>query len=246
MKRCFIYAAGTFYGLREPPRGGDLQIAADAGLHLCERLGVRPDVVLGDFDSMDVRQAPADCIRVPVEKDDTDTMLALREGLRRGCDTFYLYGATGGARLDHTLANLQSLAFLLRHRARGYLYDRDFVYTVIENETLALEREVDWGIVSLFSMGDRAEHITLESLSRLACVNKTTLCRAFKSIISMSPIAYVGFRRIEVARELLTGTSKSVGEIAAAVGYQNIFHFSRQFREAQGKSPTEYRRTASQ
>lgn len=84
MKRCFIYAAGTFYGLREPPRGGDLQIAADAGLHLCERLGVRPDVVLGDFDSMDVRQAPADCIRVPVEKDDTDTMLALREGLRRG------------------------------------------------------------------------------------------------------------------------------------------------------------------
>lgn len=87
-----------------------------------------------------------------------------REGLRRGCDTFYLYGTTGGARLDHTLANLQSLAFLLRHGARGYLYDRDFVYTVIENETLALEREVDWGIVSLFSMGDRAEHITLEGL----------------------------------------------------------------------------------
>ena len=164
MKRCFIYAAGTFYGLREPPREGDLQIAADAGLHLCERLGVRPDVVLGDFDSMDASEAPPDCIRVPVEKDDTDTMLALREGLRRGCDTFYLYGATGGARLDHTLANLQSLAFLLRHGARGYLYDRDFVYTMIENETLALEREVDWGIVSLFSMGDRAEHITLEGL----------------------------------------------------------------------------------
>ena len=133
MKRCFIYAAGTFYGLRERPRAGELQIAADAGLHLCERLGVRPDVVLGDFDSMDASEAPPDCIRVPVEKDDTDTMLALREGLRRGCDTFYLY-------------------------------DCDFVYTVIENETLALEREVDWGIVSLFSMGDRAEHITLEGL----------------------------------------------------------------------------------
>ena len=115
MKRCFIYAAGTFYGLREPPREGDLQIAADAGLLLCERLGVRPDVVLGDFDSMDASEAPADCIR-------------------------------------------------LRHGARGYLYDQNFVYTAIENETLALEREVDWGIVSLFSMGDRAEHITLEGL----------------------------------------------------------------------------------
>lgn len=164
MKRCFVYAAGAFYGLRARPEKGDLQIAADAGYLLCRREGLRPDLVIGDFDSMPEPEDAEDCVRVPVEKDDTDTMLALREGLRRGCDTFYLYGATGGARLDHTLANLQSLAFLLRHRARGYLYDRDFVYTVIENETLALEREVDWGIVSLFSMGDRAEHITLEGL----------------------------------------------------------------------------------
>ena len=164
MKRCFIYAAGPFYGLREPPRKGDLQIAADAGLLLCERLGVKPDLVLGDFDSMDVCQAPADCIRVPVEKDDTDTMLAIREGLKRGCTEFHLYGGTGGARLDHTLANLQGLAFLCRHGARGYLYDRDFVYTVIENDTLILPRQVDWGLVSLFSMEGRAEHVTLEGL----------------------------------------------------------------------------------
>ena len=72
---CWIIGAGEF-----TPRGlaraaEDFVIAADAGLLLCERLGVRPDVVLGDFDSMDVRQAPADCIRVPVEKDDTDTMI---------------------------------------------------------------------------------------------------------------------------------------------------------------------------
>lgn len=164
MKRCFVYAAGTFYGLRERPREGDLQIAADAGLRLCRQAGLRPDLVLGDFDSMDVSEAPADCIRVPVEKDDTDSMLALREGLKRGCDEFYLYGATGGARLDHTLSNLQSLAFLRHHGAHGYLYDRNFVYTVIENETLTLTREVEWGIVSLFSMGSAAEHITLSGL----------------------------------------------------------------------------------
>ena len=164
MKRCFIYAAGSFYGLRERPQEGDLQIAADAGLLLCRREGLRPDLVLGDFDSMDVSQAPADCIRVPVEKDDTDSMLAIREGLKRGCEVFYLYGATGGARLDHTLANLQALAFLKRRGARGYLYDRNFVYTVIENETLELTRETEWGIVSIFSLGERAEHVTLEGL----------------------------------------------------------------------------------
>lgn len=164
MKRCFIYAAGTFYGLRERPCEGDLQIAADAGLHLCKKEGLRPNLVIGDFDSMDASEAPEGCIRLPVEKDDTDSMFAIREGLRRGCTEFYLYGATGGVRLDHTLANLQSLAFLRRHGARGYLYDRNFVYTVIENETLTLRREVEWGLVSLFSMSGTVRGITLSGL----------------------------------------------------------------------------------
>lgn len=164
MKRCFVYAAGTFYGLRQRPEPSDLQIAADAGLRLCRQAGVTPDLVLGDFDSMPAAEAPTGSIRVPVEKDDTDSMLALREGLARGCREFHIYGGTGGARLDHTLANLQALAFLCRRGARGYLYDRDFVYTVIENETLTLERTVPWGLVSLFSLGDRAEHVTLTGL----------------------------------------------------------------------------------
>ena len=164
MKRCFIYAAGSFFGLREMPRPGDLEIAADAGLRLCRELGRTPDLVLGDFDSMDVSEAPADALRVPVEKDDTDTGLALREGLRRGCREFFIYGGTGGRRLDHTLANLQSLAFLRENGARGWLYDRDFVYTVIKNETLTLRREVDWGLVSLFALGDRARGVTLTGL----------------------------------------------------------------------------------
>lgn len=164
MNRCFIYAAGSFFGLREMPRPGDLQIAADAGLRLCRELGRTPDLVLGDFDSMDVSEAPADALHVPVEKDDTDTGLALREGLRRGCREFFIYGGTGGRRLDHTLANLQSLAFLRENEARGWLYDRDFVYTVIKNETLTLRREVDWGLVSLFALGDRARGVTLTGL----------------------------------------------------------------------------------
>ena len=164
MKRCFIYAAGSFYGLREQPRPGDLQIAADAGLLLCQKQGLHPDLIMGDFDSMTLEGTPEGCIRVPVEKDDTDTMLAIREGLKQGCREFYLYGGTGGTRLDHTLANLQGLAFLCRHGARGYLYDQDFVYTVIENDTLTLSRQVDWGLVSLFSMDSQVEHVTLKGL----------------------------------------------------------------------------------
>lgn len=158
MRRCFIFAAGSFYGLREPPVPGDLVIAADAGYGLCLELGIAPDLVLGDFDSMP-EPAGVPVRRVPVEKDDTDAMLALKTGLEEGCGEFYLYGFTGGKRLDHTLANLQSLLFLRRRGARGWMYGDDFLWTAIENESLAVRREVEWGLFSAFCLGDRAEGV---------------------------------------------------------------------------------------
>ena len=159
MKRCFIFAAGTYYGLREQPQPGDLVLAADAGYEVCRREGIVPDLVLGDFDSMEQPADAKNVLRVPVEKDDTDTMLAVKTALENDCDTVYIYGGTGGKRLDHTLANLQTLLYLRRRGARGYLYDNDFVWTAIENESLTIRREVEWGLFSAFCLGDRAEGI---------------------------------------------------------------------------------------
>ena len=158
MKRCFIFAAGTFFGLRERPAPGDLVIAADAGYRVCQQAGIVPDLLLGDFDSMEQPDFP-NIRRSPVEKDDTDTMLTVKTALEEGCDTVYIYGGTGGKRLDHTLANLQTLLFLRRRGARGYLYDDDFVWTAIENESLTIEKTVEWGLFSAFCLGDRAEGI---------------------------------------------------------------------------------------
>lgn len=159
MKRCFIFAAGTFFGLRERPEPGDLVIAADAGYRVCLAAGVTPDVILGDFDSMEAPEAGGRILRLPVEKDDTDTMAAVKLGLEQGCTVFYLYGGTGGKRLDHTLANLQTLLYLRRRGARGYLYDDEFVWTVLENESLTVEKTVEWGLLSVFCLGDRAEGV---------------------------------------------------------------------------------------
>lgn len=161
MKRCFIFAAGTFYGLRrKPEEPEDLVIAADAGYRTCRELGIVPDLLLGDFDSMEQPEDFANIHRSPVEKDDTDTMLAVETGLEQGCGEFYLYGGTGGRRLDHTLANLQTLLYLRRRGARGYLYDNDFVWTVIENETIRVDKTVEWGLLSVFCLGDRARGVT--------------------------------------------------------------------------------------
>ena len=134
-------------------------LAADAGYLACRQAGVVPDLLLGDFDSMDQPEDFDRIRRMPVEKDDTDTMLAVKTGLEQGCGEFYLYGGTGGKRLDHPLANLQTLLYLRRRGARGYLYDNDFVWTAIENETLTVEQTVEWGLLSVFSLEGRAAGI---------------------------------------------------------------------------------------
>ena len=165
-KRCVIVGGadiGDYARVKQYLREDDAVVFCDSGLKHMEALGVKPALIVGDFDSHCNPHLDVETIVLPCEKDDTDTVFAVKTMVQRGYDDFLLIGVIG-ARLDHTLANLQSLAFLLRHGARGYLYDQNFVYTAIENETLTLAREVDWGIVSLFSMGDRAEHITLEGL----------------------------------------------------------------------------------
>lgn len=158
MDRCFIFAAGDFYGLRERPAPGDFVIAADAGYRTCQKENIAPDLVLGDFDSMP-EPTGVPVHRSPVEKDDTDAMLAIKTGLERGCTVFYLYGFTGGKRLDHTLANFQSLLFLRRRGAWGWLYGDDFLWTAIENEALTVEKTVEWGLLSAFPMTGSARGV---------------------------------------------------------------------------------------
>ena len=160
MKRCFIFSAGTFYGIRERPGDpGDFVIAADAGYRTCLREHITPHLLLGDFDSMEPPEGFPHLCRLPVEKDETDTLAAIRAGLERGCTDFLIYGGTGGKRLDHTLANLQSLLDLRRRGAMGFLFDDDFLWTVIENESITITKTLEWGLVSVFCLGDRAEGI---------------------------------------------------------------------------------------
>ena len=159
MKRCFIFAAGTFYGLRERPGSDDFVIAADGGYGICVEEQIIPDLLIGDFDSMEAPESFEHILRLPVEKDDTDTMATVKYGLSQGYTEFHIYGGTGGKRLDHTLANLQTLLYLRRQGARGWLYDNDFLWTVIENESLTISKTVEWGLLSVFCLGDCAKGV---------------------------------------------------------------------------------------
>ena len=154
MKACIIFCAAGFDGLLLPIPEGALVIAADGGLRHTQALGLRPDVILGDFDSLGY--VPDDSQVYPVEKDDTDAMLAVRVGLERGCDDFLFYGAMDGPRLDHTIANFQTLAYLATHGARGTLVGRDYIATVLKGETIGFSESAE-GILSLFCLGASAE-----------------------------------------------------------------------------------------
>ena len=161
MANCIIFCAGEFSGLATPIEKGDYIIAADGGYrHTCQ-LGLTPDAVLGDFDSLGY--APENATVFPVEKDDTDAMLAVRHGLERGYRKFVFYGALDGPRLDHTVANLQTLAFLADQGAAGCLVGTDHVVTVIRNGSRNFPAGCS-GTVSVFCIGKDANGVTLENL----------------------------------------------------------------------------------
>lgn len=156
MKKCIIYCAAPAGSPMVGPEPGDLLIAADGGLKHLERLGLAPNLVLGDFDSLGY--VPPSGIVFPVEKDDTDAMLAVRAGLERGYGEFHLYGCLGGSRFDHSVAALQTLQFLSDHGAVGYLIGENQMATVISGEALHFGPEAT-GILSAFCMGPDASGV---------------------------------------------------------------------------------------
>jgi len=161
MDTCVIFCAGGVSTLLEPVRDGDYVIAADGGYAHTQALGLEPDGVLGDFDSLGY--VPEKAKIFPVEKDDTDAMLAVRKGLELGYKRFVLYGSLDGPRLDHTVANFQTLQFLADHGARGYLVGLRYVAAVVREETVSFPAEAK-GILSVFCMGADAHGVSLTGL----------------------------------------------------------------------------------
>ena len=140
-----------------------LVIAADGGLRHLEDQGLRPDLIVGDFDSLGRAPQGDNVLRHPVEKDDTDMLLAVRTGLDRGYGAFVLYGGLGG-RLDHTLANLQTLHFLAGRGASGWLLGEGMAVTAVSGGGALSFGPERRGIVSVFCAGPDAEGVCLEGL----------------------------------------------------------------------------------
>ena len=138
MKKCLIFCAAEFDRLAEAVEGGDYILAADGGLRHLNKLNITPHGIIGDFDSLGY--VPEGAQVFPVEKDDTDTMLACDMAIQRGARRITILGGTGG-RIDHSLSNL----FLLeKWKVRGIdlvLSDGDNRVRVLLNETALLRAD---------------------------------------------------------------------------------------------------------
>ena len=170
--KCIVIGAGDLTLGNIAVGEEDFVIAVDGGLGYCGVLEVEPDLLIGDFDSVSEeeekavrlleQEIPDRVIRLAREKDDTDMLAALKEGLARGYRQFHIYAGTGG-RFDHTLANIQCLLYLKKRDAVGYLIDGTGMMLVICGEAVHFRKNLE-GTLSLFSLGEKANGVTISGM----------------------------------------------------------------------------------
>ncbi len=201
-RKCIIVGAGDFFGMPVKPAKCDYIIAADAGYKNLKIMGIVPDLIVGDFDSMHVdgvqgttgnvkdldiyddaekaeyihhlKKLDLDGVETMVidpVKNDPDMMACVRIGLELGIREFHIIGGTG-KRIDHSIANLQILAFLADQGARGYLYNVSQVTTAIKNTSVRFPDTMK-GYFSAFSYSDHSYGVTEKGFKYI--INDVTL-----------------------------------------------------------------------
>ena len=162
MNRWVIFGAAEirdYAAIRNKIKEDDVIVCADGGYRHLEPLGLCADLILGDFDSAPRPETDAEVLTFPVEKDDTDMLLAVKEGLRRGCRSFLMFGGTGG-RFDHTYANLQTLLYAEKHGASAALADAENFMFLLKNDTAYIEKN-EGENVSVFAFDPVCSGVTL-------------------------------------------------------------------------------------
>jgi len=176
--RCIMMCAGEYHPMEIEIRQDDFVVAVDGGLAYLQEEGIEPDLLLGDFDSLEDTgcggkklsetiaryraMGPDHFLQLPVVKDDTDTMAAARLGLEKGYREFLIYGAMGG-RPDHLMANIQTMVFILHKGGQAWMLDRETRMTVIGPGEFRLPADFE-GTVSLFALDSCLENVTIRGM----------------------------------------------------------------------------------
>lgn len=182
--RCIMMCAGEYYPMEIGIRQDDFVVAVDGGLAYLLEAGIEPDLLVGDFDSLEETgfkgnndsggkifsetiaryraMGPDHLLQLPVVKDDTDTMAAAKLGLEKGYKEFLIYGAMGG-RPDHLMANIQTMVFILHKGGQAWMLDRKTRMTAIGPGEFRLPADFE-GTISLFALDSCLESVTIRGM----------------------------------------------------------------------------------
>ncbi len=162
MSVCYIIGAGECESLPIVKTENDLIIAADGGLKHLDAFGIKPDIIIGDFDSFGAIPEGDNVIRLKPEKDVTDLHAAVETGLAKGCNCFEIYGATGG-RLDHTLANIQLAVSLADKGISNIICGIGFSILALKNGKICFDND-EKGYISVFAHSDECKGVSIKGL----------------------------------------------------------------------------------
>lgn len=163
MKRCVIIGGADiadYEGVRKHLKSDDFYIFCDSGLKHKDRLKIEPHLIIGDFDSHKRPKTTVETVVLPCEKDDTDTVFAAKEAVKRGFGDFLLIGVIG-QRLDHTLCNVSILLMLDSLGKKAKIIDDYSEMEIISSQTAYIDDSVSY--FSLINIGGIAEGISIEN-----------------------------------------------------------------------------------
>ncbi|MBP5445166.1 MAG: thiamine diphosphokinase [Acholeplasmatales bacterium] len=208
MNRCIIIGAGEFSEKQIIKTDEDFLIVCDGGynnylkLDNCDKLSI--DLLIGDFDSFDIEKIDNKNIKKIVKlnpiKDDTDVVDAVKYGLEMGYNEFCLYGCLGG-RLEHSIANIQILAYIKDNNANGYIIDESKRIIILKDEEISLTGN---GYISIFALSGKVSGVTLKNLKYE--LNNATLSNSFPLGIDNEFIDKPAFIKVKKGKLLVIYT----------------------------------------
>ncbi len=161
--RCVIVGGAdinNYNEVRKYLKDDDFCIFCDSGLKHISELETEPDLIVGDFDSHEKPITDTETIVLPREKDDTDTVYAVKEAIKRGFDDFLLIGVIGN-RLDHSLVNVSVLNFLYKNGKKGKIVDDYSEIEIIADEIAEITDNFSY--FSLINMFGVSEGVTIKN-----------------------------------------------------------------------------------
>ena len=163
MKRCVIVGGAeinNYEYIRSCLRKDDFTVFCDSGLKHLEALQVTPGLIVGDFDSHENPHLDVETVVLPCEKDDTDTVYAVKEAVKRGYEDFLLIGVIG-ARLDHTLGNVSILLYLDSLGMKGIIFDDYSEMEIVSSSPVSIDDS--FAYFSLLNISGTAKGVTVEN-----------------------------------------------------------------------------------